>query len=288
MAAIGAGGQPVRAAAAGHGARPYVLAGDDADLRRLLRISEALAGPCREALARTGIRPGWRVLECGCGPLGALAVLSELVGAGGRVVGVDLNREAIDQARAVVSRLGLANVEVVAGDVHDLTTAGLGDRVDLVYTRCFLMHQRDPIETLRKIGSVLRPGGWVVCQEPLREPAPWSHPQLDSLAIAWRMLHELLAKVGVPPTAVASIPALAGQAGLSVQHAGGFYTVFGPEVGFELHAATLAAVRKRMVQTGGVDRDEVNELIEDLRAARGQAYEWVTSPIYLDLALSNR
>jgi Protein-L-isoaspartate(D-aspartate) O-methyltransferase (PCMT) len=81
----------------------YILDGSDGDLRRLLRIAEMTGEMARRAFRRVGVREGWRVLECGCGPLGALAVLAEMVGASGRVVGVDFSEPAVQRARSVVA-----------------------------------------------------------------------------------------------------------------------------------------------------------------------------------------
>jgi precorrin-6B methylase 2 len=58
------------------------------------------------------------VLESGCRPVRALAVLAELVGRSGKVVGIDFSVAAVQRARSVVATLGLDNVQVFAGDVH--------------------------------------------------------------------------------------------------------------------------------------------------------------------------
>jgi len=71
--------------------RRYVLDGSDQDLRRLVSISQASTQMARDAFGRIGVQEGWSAIDCGCGPLGGLAVLAELVGSTGRVVGVDIN-----------------------------------------------------------------------------------------------------------------------------------------------------------------------------------------------------
>src|SRR5580698_4270272 len=90
----------------------YINDGSDQDLRRLLRGAGLVAEPARTAFRRAGVQQGWNVIDCGCGPLGGLAVLAEMVGPAGRVVGVDLSPAAVQRARAVVSALELGNVEV--------------------------------------------------------------------------------------------------------------------------------------------------------------------------------
>jgi SAM-dependent methyltransferase len=126
----------------------YILDGSDQDLRRLLNISQTSADMARAAFRRVEVQQGWNAIECGCGPIGGLAVIAEMVGPGGRIVGVDFNAAAVQQARAVASALGLSNVDLVVGDIHQLDPTTLGGPFDLAYTRLFLMHQvqtsRDP------------------------------------------------------------------------------------------------------------------------------------------------
>jgi len=81
------------------------------------------------------VKQGWRVLDCGCGPVGALAVMAEMVGPEGQVVGVDFSEAAVQRARSIATTLGLENVEVRVGDVHDIGAEPLGGAFDLAYTR---------------------------------------------------------------------------------------------------------------------------------------------------------
>jgi SAM-dependent methyltransferase len=114
----------------------YILDGTDQDLRRLLSISQDTAEMARSAFRRVGVQAGWNAIDCGCGPIGGLAVMAEMVGPGGRIVGVDFSPTAVHQARAVASSLGLGNVEVVEGDIHELDSAMLGGPFDLAFRGC--------------------------------------------------------------------------------------------------------------------------------------------------------
>jgi SAM-dependent methyltransferase len=163
--------------------RRYILDGSDEDLRRLLGVAESTREMARSAFRRVGMQEGWHVIDCGCGPIGGLAVMAEMAGPAGRVVGVDFSEPAIQRARSVVAALQLGNVELFAGDIHELDAAVVGGPFDLAYTRFFLMHQPDPVWTLSQIARLLRPGGWVVAQEALRSPPPRSHPPSMLLAL---------------------------------------------------------------------------------------------------------
>jgi SAM-dependent methyltransferase len=240
----------------------------------------------RSAFRRIGVREGWKAIECGCGPIGGLAVIAEMVGPSGAVVGVDFSEPAVQRARSIVEALRLDNVELVRGDIHDLDPAALGGPFDLAYTRLFLMHQKDLGRTLGRVADLLRPGGWVVAQEALRRPPPRSHPHHEALGTYWGLLHELLERgVGVPHDAVDSLPRLARAAGLDVVAVNGSFATMEPDVGFDLHAETLAAARDRGVAAGVWTAEQVDTLVNDLRAAKVASYEWVSTPFYLDVAL---
>src|SRR5215475_4577349 len=266
--------------------RRYILDGTDEDLRRLLHIAEAHQEMARSAFRRVGIQEGWHAIDCGCGPIGGLAVMAEMVGPAGRVVGVDFSEPTIQRAQSVVTALELGNVELFAGDIHEFSAAALGGPFDLAYTRLFLMHQPDPVRTLTQIAGLLRPGGWVVAHEALRSPPPRSHPHFDALGAYWDLVYQLLEQAGgVPPGAVDGLAGSARAAGLDVAPVDGTFGIIDPAVGFDLHAGTLLAARERAVASGIATGQQIDDLVSDLRAAKDGGYEWVSTPFILDLTL---
>ena len=82
--------------------RRYIMDGSDEDLRRLLRSAEVIAEHARTSFRGVGVEAGWNAVDCGCGPIGGLAVLAEMVGPSGRVVGFDFSEDAVLRARSVV------------------------------------------------------------------------------------------------------------------------------------------------------------------------------------------
>ena len=266
--------------------RRYILDGSDEDLRRLLGLAETTQGMARSAFRRVGVQEGWHAIDCGCGPIGGLAVMAEMVGPAGRVIGVDFSELAVQRARSVVAALQLSNVEVFAGDIHELDAAAVGGPFDLAYTRFFLMHQPDPVRTLSQIARLLRPGGWVVTQEALRNPPPRSHPHHDALGAYWDLVYQLLERAaGVPNAAVDDLAESARAAGLEVVATDGSFATIGPELGFDLHAATLLAARERAIASGVADAQQIDTLVSDLRAAKDGGYQWVSTPFVMDLTL---
>ena len=82
--------------------------------------------------------------------------------------------------------------------------------------------------------------------------------------------------------------ACARAAGLEVINQNGFFTALSPELGLELHASTLAAAKDRAIQSGTTTPAGGDELVSELRAASRAPDDWVSTPIYLDLALQKQ
>ncbi|MFQ6026813.1 MAG: class I SAM-dependent methyltransferase [Dehalococcoidia bacterium] len=74
----------------------------------------------KKAVAGLRLQPGDTVLEIGCGTGLTLGLLQEAVGPQGRIIGVDLTEEMLDQARKRIEREGWSNVELVHQDAAEL------------------------------------------------------------------------------------------------------------------------------------------------------------------------
>ncbi|MBX0292360.1 methyltransferase domain-containing protein [Hymenobacter sp. HSC-4F20] len=109
---------------------------------------------------------GCTVLDLGSGSGRDAYLLSKLVGASGRVIGVDMTEEQLAVARRHVAahthRFGYAtpNVEFRHGYIEDLRTADLADNsIDVVVSNCVINLSTDKEATYREIFRVLKPGG---------------------------------------------------------------------------------------------------------------------------------
>jgi SAM-dependent methyltransferase len=109
---------------------------------------------------------GCTVLDLGCGTGQDCYVLASLVGARGRVIGIDMTPEQLAVAHRHTEyhrqAFGYAtgNVEFVHGYIEDLAACGLRDAsVDVVVSNCVLNLSPDKPRVFREIFRVLKPGG---------------------------------------------------------------------------------------------------------------------------------
>lgn len=108
------------------------------------------------------LRPGLTVLDVGSGPGTITADLASLV-APGQVTALEHASAALDLTRAEAGRRGLSNIEFAVGDVHALDFAD--DTFDVVHAHQVLQHVADPIQALREMRRVARPGGVVAARD---------------------------------------------------------------------------------------------------------------------------
>jgi ubiquinone/menaquinone biosynthesis C-methylase UbiE len=120
--------------------------------------------PLETALARLGLGPGWSCADVGAGAGDVTVALARLVGHRGRVYAIDIDPARRDEVAEAAAAAGDAQVVAITQAAEELV---LPEQVDLTYCRFLLMHVVDPLVVAKQMGSVTRPGGWLVAQEPL-------------------------------------------------------------------------------------------------------------------------
>lgn len=127
------------------------------EARRLELFQQHLDPLTRRRIERLGIRPDAAVLEIGGGRGSISRWLAQSVAPAGRVTATDLQ---IDFLQA----LEVPNLDVVRHDIRSDTFAT--ESFDLIHARAVLMHVPVDVPLLGRIISWLRPGGWLVLEDP--------------------------------------------------------------------------------------------------------------------------
>ncbi|MER5893504.1 methyltransferase domain-containing protein [Streptomyces sp. NPDC001876] len=157
------------------------------------------------------LRPGQAVLDVGCGPGTITADLAALV-APGRVTAVDTSRDILDRAAATATERGLDNIEFATADVHALDFPD--DSFDVVHAHQVLQHVGDPVQALREMRRVCRPGGVVAARDSDYAAMTW-YPEVPGME-QWQELYGRVARAnGGEPDAGRRLLSWARQAGFS-------------------------------------------------------------------------
>jgi SAM-dependent methyltransferase len=120
--------------------------------------------PLATAVDRLGLREGWRCADVGAGGGDVTVALARVVGRDGRVYAVDSDPARRDEVASAAAAAAQAQVVAVTQAAEDLT---LPEPVDLAFCRFVLLHVHSPAAVLAKMRAAVRPGGWVVAQEPI-------------------------------------------------------------------------------------------------------------------------
>ncbi|MYW66859.1 methyltransferase domain-containing protein [Streptomyces sp. SID8379] len=135
------------------------------------------------------IKQDMKILDIGCGPGTITADLAALVPEG-LVVGADYAESVVEQARATAAERGLENTEFTTADVHALQWED--DTFDVVHAHQVLQHVGDPVQALREMRRVTKPGGIVAARDSDYSAFSW-FPQLPGMDY-WQDLYRRVAR----------------------------------------------------------------------------------------------
>ncbi|MEC4890800.1 MAG: class I SAM-dependent methyltransferase [Nitrospira sp.] len=135
----------------------FTSAGDQREIERLQAIERECDPASRRRLGTAGLTTGWRCLEVGPGAGSVMRWMADKVGPSGRVCAVDLSTKFLPAQLP-------AHVEIRQADIRTVPLPAAS--FDLVHARYVLIHLPDFEVALSAMLAALKPGGWLVLEEP--------------------------------------------------------------------------------------------------------------------------
>lgn len=219
------------------------------------------------------LSPGRSLLDVGCGPATITADFVGLV-APGTVTATETDEATLDLARAELGRRGIAGVRLAVADVHGLPFDD--DSFDVVHAHQVLQHVEDPVQALREMRRVCRPGGVVAARDADYAAFTWypASPDLDE----WLRLYRDAAHANrAEPDAGRRLLAWAHAAGFDDVAATSSTWCYADPAGREFWGGMWAdriltsALTRQLLDEGRAERDDLERIAAAWRA-------WVADP----------
>ena len=226
------------------------------------------------------LRPGAALLDVGCGP-GTITVDLAARVAPGQVTAVEQASDALDFARAEARARGQSNIVFVTSDIHALDFPD--DTFDVVHAHQVLQHVADPVQALRELRRVCKPGGVVAVRDADYAGFAW-YPQLPALD-QWMELYAAAARAnGGEPDAGRRLLSWAQKAGFDDMTATGSLWCFAtPEDrdwwgGMWADRIVESALARQLIDSGMASADELDEISSAWRQWAAAPDGWLAIP----------
>lgn len=267
---------------ANNGAKEYVLGTGHDELERLGIQHRLWSDAAHVAWKAAGIGRGMRVVDVGSGPGYASFDLAMMVGAAGRVVGIDESPAFIATLQEQAGARGLGQLSGVVGDVQrlsELTASAAGREAglesgsfDLAYTRWVLCFVKDPGAMLDGMAGLLKRGGRVVIQDYFNYESMTMAPRSRAWDAAVRATAKSWRERGGDPDVMGRVPGMLVERGFAIERlevhqriARGREAMFTwPDVWWRIYAPKL-------VEMGLLSAGDCAELMGDLDRVRDDA-----------------
>jgi ubiquinone/menaquinone biosynthesis C-methylase UbiE len=115
-----------------------------------------LFAPRIKILNEVGIKPGYKILDYGCGSGSYINILADMVGKSGKIYALDINPLAVHTVQRIIAKNQLANVETILSGCE----TGLPDEsMDVALLYDVLHDLNDPDKIFGELHRVLKSDG---------------------------------------------------------------------------------------------------------------------------------
>lgn len=142
--------------------KEYILADTENEKRRLKLLEAEFDEITLQRFSPCKLKEGSVCMEIGIGAGSIAEWLSDKVGLNGRVVAVDKHPYYVNESFHKRTNIALYHEDVTSEGFLDQFNA----EFDLIHARFVLVHIQDNERLIDKLVTLLKPGGWLVLEEP--------------------------------------------------------------------------------------------------------------------------
>ncbi len=224
------------------------------ELERLQMLERRFDPGTQRRMLAAGLTTGWHCLEVGAGAGSIVRWLEQRVGPSGKVVALDTNPRFLRGSSS-------STIEILQGDIceTDLPLATF----DLVHARYVMIHIANYQTAFERMLRCVKPGGWVVIEEPDFQAARAVIGPEEARAVFGRVtdaIERMFTSLGMDYALGAKLPALFQRHDLSqltVEHEG--HLSSGGGMIPQLMKLSAEQLRAKYVATGMVTEADIEQ-----------------------------
>lgn len=219
-----------------------------------MRMIEMACDPATVALLEhTGIGAGWACVELGAGAGSMVEWMGTRVGSNGSVM-------AIDASTVHLHRFMSAPYRVIE---EDFLNVPLECHADLLHARYVLIHNQQSEAILKKIRASMKPGGYVVLEEPDFTSATLPNASMEpALQRVNQAICRMFLEAGLDPGYGIGLPRRMAREGFDIVRVSSTMHLcpgLGPVA--NLMAASAAALREKYIGTGITTDQDIDRYV---------------------------
>ena len=241
----------------------YAIRGGEEGARRLDLLARVMAPTTESLLDRAGVAAGMRCLDLGCGGGHVSRSLATRAGAGGAVLGLDMDPVKLGVAQRESEAVGLRNVTFQVADVTALTESA---KFDVVYGRFIVSHLTERRDFVARACRALRPTGVLVLED-IDFAGAFCHPANAAYTRSCELYREVIRRRGGDADVGPSLYGLCREAGLDPVEVQVVQPVeAGRDSRKSLMLSTLMNIADAVLAEAIATPDELQQTVADLAA----------------------
>ena len=207
------------------------------------------------------LKQGWKVLDIGCGTGAISKDIALKVGPTGHVTGIDNTAYFIESGKKIYA--GVENLELIHADIFVYSPM---EKFDLIVAARVLQWLNDPLEAIRKLKTMLKPGGILSVLDYNHTALEWQPKPPGSMQLFYNTFLKWRSDAGMNNHIADDLPAYFNEAGLSsveVLEANETYTKGEPNFLSKIGIWSSVAQSTQMVEEKYITDDDRLKAIEE-------------------------
>jgi ubiquinone/menaquinone biosynthesis C-methylase UbiE len=213
-------------------------------------------------------------LDVGCGGGDVTLELAHLVGAEGKVVGIDMDAIKLEFAQQEANQQQLSNIAFRTQDVHTLDEEAM---YDIVYARFLLTHLTDPQNVVARMFRAVKPGGAVVLED-IEHSGVFCYPECSALERYVHLYNQVVRSKGADPDIGPKLPTFLRKAGFEAIQLNLVHPVFMTGEGKTIHQLTLENIAQAVIAAGMASQAEIDMILTELAAFADDPHTLMSLP----------